>query len=161
MQNTGHAGIALRQKPIKAIQPISPTAPTLSANLNTDFSLYQSPLRAAFPKKSEAVLGETDKQNRAALLNQQDEIILDAEKPNPKVPTADPKAHLSFFIASAISAMLSLVFYVVLINTVASSPASLFLTSFAFFGFYIGIILFSVALLIGLILYVIYRNKKG
>ena len=160
-QKTRHPGRALRPESLKTIQPIAPPSPVLSASLDTDFSLSQSPLRNTSLKKSEPALLETDKLNRAALLNQQDYLILAAEKPNPQIPAADPKTHQGFFIASGILAILCGVFYAILINTVASSPAYLFLTLFSFFGLYIGIILLLIALLISLILYAIYLSQKG
>jgi len=151
--------ISFSQEALKEIVPLPSLRPGYSTIKEEPINLDQAPPEKAATKvklpSPESSSLEQITPNRV-----QEEKPLAAQGESPKAAPTDPKLHQGFLIAAGILALLTALFYALLIYAAVSGPSYVFLFIFSVFGFYVSIILCTIALLIGLILYIVYAVEK-
>ena len=150
---------ANEEKALKEIVPLPSLRPGYSIIKEEPINLDQAPqervaTKVKLPSPESSNLEEITP-NRV-----QEEKPLAAQEESPKAAPTDPKLHKGFLIAAGILALLTGLFYALLINAAVSGVSYVLLFIFAAIGFYVSIILFTIALLIGLILYIVYAVEK-
>jgi hypothetical protein len=147
------------QEALKEIVPLPSLRPGYSTIKEEPINLNQAPLEKAATKvklpSPESSSLEEITPNRV-----QEEKPLAAQGESPKAAPSDPKLHQGFLIAAGILALLTALFYALLINAAVSGASYVLLFIFAAFGFYVSLILFTIALIIGLVLYIVYAVEK-
>ena len=150
---------ANEEKALKEIVPLPSLRPGYSTikekPINLDSALAEKTLT-----KVKLPAPETSSLEKFTSTPVQEEKALAAEGESPKAAPSDPKLHQGFLIAAGILALLTGLFYALLINAAVSGVSYVLLFIFAAIGFYVSIILFTIALLIGLILYIVYAVEK-
>ena len=152
--------LSLSQEALKEIVPLPSLRPGYSTINEESINLDQAlPEKAATKVKSPSP--ESSSLEEITPTRVQKEKPLAGEEKSPKVTPTDPKLHKGFLIAAGILALISALFYALLINATVSGASYVLLFLFAAIGFYVSIILFTIALLVGLILYIVYAVEKA
>tara|TARA_R110002050_G_scaffold135663_1_gene258544 strand:+ start:2658 stop:3275 length:618 start_codon:yes stop_codon:yes gene_type:complete len=144
---------------IKEIVPLPSLRPGYSSIKEEPINLYHAPqdkvaTEVQQPKSKSSVLeGDTDTEAR-------EKKALAAQGKSPKAAPSDLKTHQAFFIAAGILALASALFYALLFNFATAGASYILLFVATAIGFYVGLILFTIALLIGLVLYIVYLSEK-
>lgn len=150
---------ANKEVTLKEIMPLASLRPGYSTIIEEPINLYHAPQEKVATELQQAS-PESSSFAQITPTQAQDERAFAAAEPSPKTAPTDPKLHQGFLIAAGILALLTGLFYALLINAAVSSASFVLLFIFAALGFYVSIILFVIALLIGLVLYIVYAVEK-